>query len=136
MSHFTKCDRAKIVDPDAFEDACKTLGLTDIRKNEEMRGYMGNKKAADVMAGFPGGRYDVGIIKNEQNGYDLVADFWGVNCELPKDWNGERTETGIQDAIIRETARHTVMRQLEQEGFMGEVEESADHSLTLTLTRY
>lgn len=135
MSHFTKCAKAKIIDAGAFEEACKELGMTDIKRSATMRGYAGKTQAADVLAAFPNTRYDVGIVKGEDGKFDLMADFWGVQLGLPDSWRFPRTQDGIQNAIIQTTAKHTLTRQYAAQGFMAQVQEKEDGSVVVELTR-
>lgn len=125
MSHFTKLEKANIVDPKAFIAAAKELGFTEIKEKAKMRGYMGSTMQADVVVAQPTGRYDVGIVKNGSK-YDLIADWWGV---------GQLQGTRGADAFLRLTTKHTLINQYRRQGFLARVSEDVSRNITLTLTR-
>ena len=49
MSHFTKLDKANIVDPDAFIKACKELGFDQVARDAKTKDYYNNEITADVV---------------------------------------------------------------------------------------
>ena len=125
MSHFTKLDKSNIVDPKAFIAAAKELGFTTIKENATMNGYMGRTMKADIVAQQPGGRYDVGLVKNGSK-YDLIADWWGV---------GNLQGTSGSDAFLRLTTKHTLINRYRMQGFTARIQEDAAHNITVSLTR-
>lgn len=142
MSHFTKLDRANITNADAFAAACKELGLTDVRKNVDVKDYYGHKETVDVAARAPGARYDIAIKKNASGRFDMVADWWGVrthdrakNPVLDKLGAFERGDASLQDALLRTTTKHTLIANYRRQGFVARVQEDAKHNITVTLTR-
>ena len=124
MSHFTKLDRAQITSPEAFKKAAKELGFTEIKENAEMRGFMGNRQKADVVASRPGCAYDVGIVKAGSK-YDLISDWWGVR----------QTIDNPEDAFVRLTTKHTIVDTYRRQGFMAQVKTDIHNNITVTLTR-
>ena len=76
MSHFTKIDRANIIDTNAFIAACQELGLTGVSQNVEIKDYYGKMMKVDVAIKV--GKYHLALKKNENGTYDMIADWWGV----------------------------------------------------------
>lgn len=72
MSHFTTITTA-VTDLELAKLAAGALGLV-AKENDYIRGYRGNTQKADlVLVGTQ--NYDAGLVKNQDNKYDLVADW-------------------------------------------------------------
>ena len=75
MSHFTTI-KTEIRDLNMLKKALNSLSYKEIKENDIVRGYMGNKQNADLVIKNTNG-YDIGFV-NEAGVYNIVADFWGV----------------------------------------------------------
>lgn len=124
MSHYTKLERANIIDPKAFIAAAKELGFHEIVENGIARGYQGATEKMDVVARHPGCKYDVGIKKNGKT-FDLIADWWGVRQTVPD----------AENAFVRLTTKWTIIAQYRKLGFTPRITEKADKSLHIELSR-
>ena len=123
MSHFTKLAKANIVDANAYIAAAKELGFSEIKRDAELRGYMGNTQKADVVASLTGCRYDVGIVKNGSR-FDLVADWWGVRGSL----------SNAENRFVQMTTKHTIIATYARQGFMARVANKGGN-VVVTLSR-
>jgi len=133
MSHFTKLERANIVNVDAFISANKELGLTEIRKNVEITDYYGNKIKVDVAIKV--GKYDIALKKNDAGSYDMVADWWGLRTsDLPAKLKACRSETDLQDLILKYTTKHTIVAKYKAQGWRANIKEENDE-FTIDLVR-
>lgn len=74
MSHFTKVE-SSIKNEEALKIAVSDLGFT-IVANSLARGYEGNSLKADYVINLKG-PYDVALIKNNEDIYEIVADWMG-----------------------------------------------------------
>jgi hypothetical protein len=77
MSHFTKV-ATKINDLVALKKALDQLGwkYKHAEQGVEVRGWRGAKTQAEISIDM--GKYDVGVIKQEDGTYSLEADWWGI----------------------------------------------------------
>jgi len=77
MSHFTKV-ATKINDLVALKKALDQLGwkYTHAEEGVVVRGYRGQTMKAEIAIDM--GKYDVGVVKQEDGTYSLEADWWGV----------------------------------------------------------
>lgn len=77
MSHFTKV-ATKINDLTALKKALDQLGwkYTHAEAGVVVRGYQGQTMKAEIAIDM--GKYDVGVVKQEDGTYSLEADWWGV----------------------------------------------------------
>lgn len=73
MSHFSQL-KTKIRDIQALSAAAKQLGLT-LQKDGVVRGYNGNRSKADYLIRLTG-NYDVGFVKQADDSYALIADWY------------------------------------------------------------
>lgn len=134
MSHFTKIDRANIVDVDAFISACNELGLTSVRRNCQIKDYYGQMVTVDVAVNV--GQYDIALSKNAAGTYDMIADWWGVRrCELPKKLAECKSDTDLQDLILKHTTAQTVIGRYKRQGYRVNVYEDAEQNLQIELHR-
>ena len=79
MSHFTKCE-LKLTNLAALKNALDDLNLEyqEAQANQavHVRGWRG--ATVDAALSVNMGKYDVGVVMNEDGTYDMVADWWGV----------------------------------------------------------
>jgi uncharacterized protein YajQ (UPF0234 family) len=79
MSHFTKC-ALKMTNLAALKKALADMQLkfTEAAQGQTVtvRGYRGDKLQAAMSIDM--GRYDIGVVENEDGTYGIVADWWGV----------------------------------------------------------
>jgi len=135
MSHFTKIDKANIVDVKAFASACEELGFTGIKFDVEITDYFGSK--ITVCVAVPIGRYDIALQKNSNDTYDMVADWWGVMREkLPSQIKNCRTEEDIQNLILKHTTKNTIVNNYRRQGYRASVREDEEENLHVELSRY
>src|SRR5262245_35529524 len=111
MSHFTKCEM-KITNLVALKRALEDLNLKfGEAKNEqgvEVRGWKGQKLSAEMSIDM--GQYDIGVVKNENGTYDLVADWWGVET------THGATEKEFSEQLNQRYAYQRVMIACEEQG--------------------
>jgi len=128
MSHFTKV-HTKITDLVCLKQAIADLGYTCEEGAVEVRGYRGARERADLVI-RTGSSYDVGLRKVGE-GYELVADWWGVE-----------TGTGIpQDQFVNRLtqryALHKVTAEAKKQGFtVAEVENQADQTIKVVVRKW
>ena len=135
MSHFTKLDRAKIVDPEAFIKACADLGLTDVHRDIEIKDFYGKKIMVDVAVKT--GKYDLALVKGEDGKYDLTADWWGVRGERSQEMRDAKiiSDTDLQNYLLRHSTKHTIVQRYKRQGFRADIREDENQNLTVKLTR-
>lgn len=79
MSHFTKC-ALKMTNLAALKKALADMKLefaeAEAGQSVNVRGYQGDTLAAAMSINM--GRYDIGVVDNQNGTYDIVADWWGV----------------------------------------------------------
>ena len=79
MSHFTKC-ALKMTNLAAIKKALADMQLqfTEAEQGQSVsvRGYRGDKLQAAISVDM--GRYDVGVVDNQDGTFDIKADWWGV----------------------------------------------------------
>lgn len=79
MSHFTKC-ALKMTNLAALKKALAEMKLefneAEAGQTVTVRGYQGDTLAAAMSINM--GRYDIGVVDNQNGTYDIVADWWGV----------------------------------------------------------
>lgn len=134
MSHFTKLAKAKITNVDAFISACAELGFTEVNRDCKIKDYAGKEIQVDLAVKC--GKYDLGLTKNETGGYDVQADWWGIRGVLNQGQHGDiRTDSDLQDFILRHTTKHTIVNKYRRQGFRAEVTEDKDKNLNIKLSR-
>ncbi len=114
MSHFTKV-ATKI---NSLTALMKTLELLKERlriqgvtqgENVVVRGYKGQTITAEMSINM--GKYDIGVVKNEQGNYEFVADWWGVETTQGIEEEEFVEEVNKQYAYVR------VMEACEEQGY-------------------
>jgi len=134
MSHFTKIDRANIIDTAAFISACKELGLTQVKRNAEITDYYGKKITVDVAINC--GKYDIALQKNASGTFDMVGDWWGIRMgNLPEKLKKCRTDEDLQNMILKHTTKHTIVSRYRRQGFRANIREDEEENLHVELVR-
>ncbi len=130
MSHFTKCD-LKLKNRDAIEKAIDDLELprheAEAGEPVTVRGYRG--QTMDAAMAVDMGKYDVGVVKNDDGTYDLVADWWGV--ETTKGI----TEDEFKQKLSQRYAYHQVMSACAEQGYDVQTEASEEDGSIRLLAR-
>jgi len=138
MSHFTKLDKANIIDKDAFIKACAELGLTSVLHNAKIKDFYGQEIRVDVA--IEAGKYHIALKKNSNGQYDLIADFWGIRTSCPEKLRaaikGEITDNAIQDMILKHTTKNTIVSKYSKMGYRASVTEDADQNIQVELIKY
>jgi hypothetical protein len=110
MSHFTKV-ATKINDLVALKKALDQLGwkYKHAEQGVEVRGWRGAKTQAEISIDM--GKYDVGVIKQEDGTYSLEADWWGI----------ETTRGVKEEEVVKELnakyAYQRVVAAVEEQGY-------------------
>ncbi len=102
MSHFTTV-ATKINDLVALTRALDKLKLkyTQAEEGVVVKGWRGQTSLAEISIHM--GRYDIGVVKNEDGTYGLQADWWGIETTVGK------TEQEMVDELNREYAYQKVV---------------------------
>ena len=120
MSHFTKCE-LRMTNMEALKRALDDLAWSyqeaPAEQSATVRGWRG--QTLDAAISIDMGKYDVGVVKNDQGSYDLTADWWGV--ETTKGL----TEKEVRDQLSQRYQYHNVKIACEAKGY--EVEEEINH---------
>lgn len=130
MSHFTTVE-TKIKDLVALKAALKDLGFafSEAEQGVEVRGYLGQKETAELSI-HASKQYDVGV-KATANGYEFVADWWGVETG-----RGITQEQFVKQ-VTQRYAYHKVLSEVAKQGFTIETDEvSEDKTISLTVRRW
>jgi hypothetical protein len=112
MSHFTKV-QTQIQDLVCLKKALDQLGWK--WKHDEagvtVRGWRGATMKAEMSIDM--GKYDVAVVKTEAGGYELVADWWGIEttrgikeAEVAKEINAKYAYQKVVAAV--EEAGYTI----------------------------
>ena len=110
MSHFTTV-ATKINDLVALTRALDKLKLkyTQAEEGVVVKGWRGQTSLAEISIHM--GRYDIGVVKNEDGTYGLQADWWGIETTVGK------TEQEMVDELNREYAYQKVVVACEEQGY-------------------
>jgi hypothetical protein len=132
MSHFTKCD-LKITNLVALKRALADLGHTFTEATEEqqvvVRGYKGAKLNAEVSVDM--GKYDVGVVKQADGTYELVADWWGVETTRGT------TEKEFVEELNQRYAYQRVLIACEEQGYsLEETKNEENGAIALTMKKW
>ena len=121
MSHFTKC-ALKMTNLAAIKKALQDMQykFTEAEQGQSVtvRGYRGDKLQAAISVDM--GRYDVGVVDNQDGTFDITADWWGVE-----------TTKGVSEEEFKHTLSqryqyHNVKQACEEKGYTVEEEENED----------
>ncbi len=132
MSHFTKCD-LKMTNYEALKKALADMELNVVEAAEGqsvvVRGYRGQTLEAALKIDM--GKYDIGVVKNDDGTLDLVADWWGV--ETTKGVSEEELKTRLKQRY----AYHNVLMACEAKGYSVEEEvNQEDGSIQLVVRKW
>lgn len=115
MSHFTKLDKANIVDAASFIAACQELGLTNVKQNVEIKDFYGQTMKVDVA--IKCGKFDIALKKNANDTYDMVGDWWGIRGSGLSGKLKGLTEVDIQNMLLQYTTKHTIINRYKKQGY-------------------
>jgi len=125
MSHFTTI-KTKLAERQYLLAALTDLGYAYREGQVQIRGYGGNRTTAEIAVATSNPGYDIGFTPG-QDGYQLVADWWGIR-DIKQD--------ELVAALTRRYAYHAARASLEREGFALVSEESEiDGRIHLVLRR-
>jgi len=132
MSHFTKCD-LKLNSLEAVKKALDDLGWAYTEAEAEVgatvRGWRGQTLEAAMSINM--GKYDVGVVKNEDGSYHLTADWWGV--ETTKGLSEEE----FKNKLNHRYSYHRVVQACEDKGYSFEEEvNEEDGSIKLVARKW
>ncbi|MEP0781057.1 DUF1257 domain-containing protein [Microcoleus sp. ZQ-A2] len=69
--------RTKLTNAEILKTSLQQLGFT-VKTNADVRGYMGQRVRADIVAILEGD-YDLGWIRNPDDSFDFIGDLGGVS---------------------------------------------------------
>ena len=132
MSHFTKC-ALKMTNLAALKKALADMQLkfTEAEQGQtvSVRGYRGDKLQAAMCIDM--GRYDVGVVDNQDGTYGLVADWWGVETTKGV------SEAEFKDQLSQKYQYHNVKQACEEKGYAVEEEvNEEDGSIRLVVRKW
>jgi hypothetical protein len=132
MSHFTKCD-LKITNLVALKRALAELGHTFTEAQNEqqvtVRGWKGAKLNAEVSIDM--GKYDVGVVKQEDGTYELVADWWGIETT-----RGTQEKEFVEE-LNQRYAYQRVLIACEEQGYtLEETKNEESGAIALTMKKW
>ena len=112
----------------------KALAAMELKFNEaeqgqsvSVRGYRGDKLQATMSIDM--GRYDIGVVGNEDGTYDIVADWWGV--ETTKGVSEEE----FKNTLSQKYQYHNVKQACEDKGYAVEEEVNEEDGLIRLVVR-
>ena len=132
MSHFTKC-ALKMTNLQAIKKALEDMKL-NVKYAEQgqqvmVRGYRGDSLQAAMSIDM--GRYDIGVVDNQDGTYDIVADWWGV--ETTKGVSEEE----FKNTLSQKYQYHNVKQACEEKGYAVEEEvNEEDGSIRLVVRKW
>jgi hypothetical protein len=132
MSHFTKC-ALKMTNLAAIKKALEDMQLKFTEATEgqsvSVRGYRGDKLQGVMSIDM--GRYDIGVVDNQDGTYGVTADWWGV--ETTKGISEEE----FQNTLAQKYQYHNVKQACEEKGYTVEEEENEeDGSIRLVVRKW
>ena len=130
MSHFTKV-ATKINDVVALKKALDALGWKYQHAEEgvQVRGWRGQTTKAELSIDM--GKYDVGVVKQEDGTYSLEADWWGIETTRGK------TEQEIVKEVNARYAYQRVVAAVEDAGYtIDEKQVQADGTVKLNVSKW
>ncbi|MDW8281274.1 MAG: DUF1257 domain-containing protein [Myxococcales bacterium] len=132
MSHFTTV-ATKITNLTCLLRALDRLQLkyqvAEPGQSVLVRGWKGQTTKAEVSIDM--GKYDIGVVRNEDGTYTLVADWWGIEVTRGK------TEQEVVDELNREYAYQTVLWACESQGYqIDEQTVAEDGTVRLSVSKW
>ena len=132
MSHFTKC-ALKMTNLAAIKKALEDMKLkvqyAEQGQQVTVRGYRGDtlKAAAKVDMG----RYDIGVLENQDGTYEITADWWGVET------THGTSEEEFKNELSQKYQYHNVKQACEEKGYAVEEEvNEEDGSIRLVVRKW
>ena len=132
MSHFTKC-ALKMTNLAAIKKALEDMQLkftvAEEGQSVAVRGYRGDKLQAAMSIDM--GRYDIGVVENQDGTYGVTADWWGVETTKGV------SEQEFQDQLAQKYQYHNVKQACEEKGYAVEEEvNEEDGSIRLVVRKW
>lgn len=132
MSHFTKC-ALKMTNLAAIKKALEDMQLkfteAEAGQGVTVRGYRGDKLQGVMSIDM--GRYDIGVVDNQDGTYGVTADWWGV--ETTKGISEEE----FQNTLAQKYQYHNVKQACEEKGYAVEEEvNEEDGSIRLVVRKW
>ncbi|HEY4176979.1 MAG TPA: DUF1257 domain-containing protein [Kofleriaceae bacterium] len=132
MSHFTKC-ALKMTNLAAIKKALQDMELkfTEAEQGQSatVRGYRGDTLKAAISVDM--GRYDVGVVDNQDGTFDITADWWGV--ETTKGVSEEE----FKNTLSQRYQYHNVKQACEEKGYaVSEEVNEEDGSIRLVVNKW
>ncbi|MDX2090822.1 MAG: DUF1257 domain-containing protein [Kofleriaceae bacterium] len=132
MSHFTKC-ALKMTNLAAIKKALADMKHEFVEAEQgqsvTVRGYRGDSLKAAISVNM--GRYDVGVVDNQDGTYDITADWWGV--ETTKGVSEEE----FKHQLSQRYQYHNVKQACEEKGYAVEEEvNEEDGSIRLVVRKW
>jgi hypothetical protein len=130
MSHFTKV-ATKINDLVALKRALDQLGwkYTHDPNGVTVRGYQGQTMKAEISIDM--GKYDVGVVKQEDGTYALESDWWGIETT-----RGLKEED-ITKELNAKYAYQRVVQAVEEQGYTIDTNSvAADGTIKLNVSKW
>lgn len=130
MSHFTTV-ATKITNLVALKKALEKLKwqYTEAEEGVVVRGWKGATTKAELSINM--GKYDIGVVKQEDGTYTLVADWWGI--EVTKGL----TEQEVATELNREYAYQQVVIACEEQGYnLDQTEVAEDGTVKLSVSKW
>ncbi len=114
MSHFTTI-KVEIKNGEILLDVLQELDY-QVELNTQVRGYEGTQTAAEYVIRRHDG-YDIGLRKDKNLNYEVVADFWGIDID----------ETQFVNQIQQKYAHKMLLATTANSGYTIESEEVLDN---------
>jgi len=132
MSHFTKC-ALKMTNLAAIKKALADMNHEYVEaangQSVTVRGYRGDTLQAALSVNM--GRYDVGVIDNQDGTYDITADWWGVETTKGV------SEDEFKHQLSQRYQYHNVKQACEEKGYAVEEEvNEEDGSIRLVVRKW
>ena len=132
MSHFTKC-ALKMTNLAAIKKALADMKLqfseAEQGQSVTVRGYRGDKLQAAISIDM--GRYDIGVVEEQDGTYSVTADWWGV--ETTKGVSEEE----FRNQLAQKYQYHNVKQACEDKGYSVEEEvNEEDGSIRLVVRKW
>jgi hypothetical protein len=125
VSHFTRIKTTMTV-KEYLILALRDLGYVPEEGRVEIRGYAGRRTAVEIKIPNKSRGYDIGFRK-EKDGYELIADWWGIRDVKQKPFTA---------AVTQRYAYHAARAKLEEQGFtLINEEKQPDGQIHLVLRR-
>ena len=123
MSHFSRI-KTRMVERQHLLAALRDLGHTPQEGEVQARGFAGGRAQVEIKIPTRGG-YDIGFRPTAE-GYEVVADWWGVRGVKQKDF---------LQKLQQRYAYHAARAKLEEQGFSLVSEEQEGGRIRLVLRR-